>query len=150
MWNGRFGFDEYVEHLIKFLEAMGAGAHIVAVCQPCVQALAAAAIMAEDDNPAYPRSMTLMAGPIDTRVQPTKVNELATGRSIGWFERNLITRVPLRYPGATRRVYPGLLPPPPLLSMNSQRPNKAPGDLYKARAKGEDGPGTTHKALFDA
>src|SRR5436190_342742 len=106
VWNGRFGFDEYIEHLIKFLEAMGPGAHVVAVCQPCVQALAAAAIMAEDDNPAQPRSMTLMAGPIDTRINPTKVNELATGRPIDWFAQNLITRVPLRYPGATRRVYP--------------------------------------------
>ena len=63
IWKGRFGFDEYIEHLIRFLEAMGPGAHVVAVCQPCVQALAAAAIMAEDDNPAQPRSMTLMAGP---------------------------------------------------------------------------------------
>src|SRR6478735_9361766 len=82
VWNGRFGFDEYIDHLILFLEAMGPGAHVVAVCQPCVQALAAAAIMAEDDNPAQPRSMTLMAGPIDTRVNPTKVNDTATGKPI--------------------------------------------------------------------
>src|ERR1044071_8486291 len=83
IWKGRFGFDEYIEHLILFLQAMGPGAHVVAVCQPCVQALAAAAIMAEDDNPAQPRSLTLMAGPIDTRINPTKVNESATGRPIG-------------------------------------------------------------------
>src|SRR6185369_2547903 len=70
IWNGRFGVDEYIEHLIKFLETMGPGAHVVAVCQPCVQTLAAAAIMAEDDNPAQARSMTLMAGPIDCRVNP--------------------------------------------------------------------------------
>src|SRR5471030_3019400 len=95
LWHGRFGFDEYVEYLIWFLEAMGPGAHIVSVCQPCVQTLAAAAIMAEDDHPAQARSMTLMAGPIDTRVNPTKVNELAMGRPISWFERNLIASVPL-------------------------------------------------------
>ena len=77
---GRFGFDEYVDHLIKFLEVIGPGAHVLAVCQPCVAVLAAVAVMAQDGNPAQPRSMTLMAGPIDTRVNPTKVNELANKR----------------------------------------------------------------------
>ncbi len=149
LWSGRFGFDEYVEHLIRFLEAMGPGAHLVAVCQPCVQALAAAAIMAEDDNPAYPLSMTLMAGPIDTRVQPTKVNELATGRSIGWFEQNLITRVPLRYPGAMRRVYPGFLQLTAFMSMNAERHIKAQMDLYKALSKGETEQAATIKAFYD-
>lgn len=75
--HGRFGFDEYIGHMIRFLETMGPGAHVVAVCQPCVAALVAASVMAQRDNPAAPRSMTLMAGPIDTRVNPTKVNELA-------------------------------------------------------------------------
>ncbi len=149
IWNGRFGFDEYIEHLIKFLEVMGPGAHVVAVCQPCVQALAAAAIMAEDDNPAYPRSMTLMAGPIDTRISPTKVNELATGRPIEWFTQNLITRVPLRYPGATRRVYPGFLQLTAFMSMNLERHLKAQMDLYKALAKGEHEQARTIKDFYD-
>ncbi len=83
--HGRFGFDDYVEHLIKFLETMGPGAHVLAVCQPCVAALVAVAVMAQTGNAATPRSMTLMAGPIDTRVNPTRVNELATGRPIEWF-----------------------------------------------------------------
>ena len=87
---------------------MGPGSHIVAVCQPAVPALAAAAVMAEAGDPAQPRSMTLMAGPIDTRVNPTKVNELAQSRPIEWFERHLISAVPWRYPGAFRHVYPGL------------------------------------------
>src|SRR5262245_43121569 len=149
IWKGRFGFDEYIEHLIKFLEAMGPGAHVIAVCQPCVQALAAAAIMAEDDNPAQPRSMTLMAGPIDTRINPTKVNELATGRPIEWFARNLITRVPLRYPGATRRVYPGFLQLTAFMSMNLERHVKAQMDLYKALAKGEHEQARTIKDFYD-
>ena len=84
---GRFGFDEYIDHLIGFLEAIGPGAHVMAVCQPCVAVLAAAAVMAQDGNPAQPRSMTLMAGPIDTRVNPTKVNELANAKPMEWFER---------------------------------------------------------------
>jgi poly(3-hydroxybutyrate) depolymerase len=149
IWNGRFGFDEYVEHLITFLEAMGPGAHVVAVCQPCVQALAAAAIMAEDDNPAQPRSLTLMAGPIDTRINPTKVNELATGRSISWFEQNLISHVPLRYPGATRRVYPGFLQLTAFMSMNAERHVKAQVDLYRALARGDTQQAETIKAFYD-
>jgi len=124
VWNGRFGFDEYVEYLIKFMEAMGPGTHVVAVCQPCVQTLAAAAIMAEDDNPAQPRSMTLMAGPIDTRV-------------------------PLRYPGAMRRVYPGFLQLTAFMSMNADRHIKAQMDLYKALAKGDTEQADTIKKFYD-
>jgi poly(3-hydroxybutyrate) depolymerase len=149
IWHGRFGFDEYVEHLIWFLRAMGPGAHVVAVCQPCVQALAAAALMAEDDHPCQPLSLTLMAGPIDTRINPTKVNELATGRPISWFERNLIARVPLRYPGATRRVYPGFLQLTAFMSMNAERHIKAQVDLYKAMAKGEQAEAKTIKDFYD-
>src|SRR6266404_6672650 len=149
LWHGRFGFDEYVEHLIKFLEAMGPGGHVIAVCQPCVQALAAVALMAEDDNPNQPRSLTLMAGPIDTRINPTKVNELATGQPIGWFERNLIARVPWRYPGATRRVYPGFLQLTAFMSMNAERHMKAQFDLYQAMAKGQHAEAATIKAFYD-
>lgn len=149
IWHGPFGFDEYVGHLITFLEAMGPGAHVVAVCQPCVQALAAAALMAEDDNPAQPASLTLMAGPVDTRVNPTKVNELAMGRPITWFEQNLIARVPLRYPGAARRVYPGFVQLTAFMSMNAERHVKAQVDLYKAMANGEHEQAATIKAFYD-
>ena len=149
IWHGRFGFDEYVEHLIKFLEVMGAGAHVIAVCQPCAQALAAVALMAEDDHPCQPASITLMAGPIDTRVNPTKVNELATGRPIDWFEQNLIARVPLRYPGATRRVYPGFVQLTAFMSMNAERHVKAQIDLYRAMAKGDDEQARTIKDFYD-
>jgi poly(3-hydroxybutyrate) depolymerase len=149
LWHGRFGFDEYVEHLIWFLEAMGPGAHVVSVCQPCVQTLAAAAIMAEDDHPAQARSMTLMAGPIDTRISPTKVNELAMGKPISWFEQNLIATVPLRYPGAMRRVYPGFVQLTAFMSMNAERHLKAQGDLYRALANGDTAQAATIKAFYD-
>jgi poly(3-hydroxybutyrate) depolymerase len=149
IWHGRFGFDEYVEHLMWFLRAMGPGSHVVAVCQPCVQALAAAALMAEDDHPCQPLSLTLMAGPIDTRINPTKVNELATGQPISWFERNLIARVPLRYPGATRRVYPGFLQLTAFMSMNAERHIKAQVDLYKAMAEGQHAEAKTIKDFYD-
>ena len=84
---GRFGLDEYTEHLIDFLAVMGPGAHVIAVCQPCVAALAAVALMSEDQHPATPASLTLMAGPIDCRISPTEVNKLATTKPIEWFEK---------------------------------------------------------------
>jgi polyhydroxyalkanoate depolymerase len=133
---GRFGFDEYIDHLIKFLEVLGPGAHMLAVCQPCVAALAATAIMAEAGNPAQPRSMTLMAGPIDVRVNPTTVDDLARQRTIEWFERTLTASVPLRYPGAFRRVYPGFVQLSAFMSMNVDRHVKAHRDLYENLANG--------------
>src|SRR5712671_1477767 len=147
--HGRFGFDEYVEHIIRFLEAMGPGAHVIAVCQPCVQTLAAAAIMAESGSPAVPRSMTLMAGPIDPRVNPTKVNKLATGRPIDWFERNLIAAVPRRYKGGGRRVYPGFVQLAAFMSMNIERHVKAHADLFNLLAKGEDEKARLVKNFYD-
>jgi polyhydroxyalkanoate depolymerase len=146
---GRFGVDEYVEHLIKFLEVMGPGAHVLAVCQPCVAVLSAVAVMAQTANPAQPRSMTLMAGPIDTRVNPTKVNVLANKRSIAWFERSLTASVPLRYPGAFRRVYPGFVQLLAFLSMNLERHVKAHKELYENLANGEDEKAAVTKAFYD-
>ena len=127
---GRFGFDEYVEHLIRFIEFLGQDVHLLAVCQPCVQSLIATAIMAEDQNPCQPRSLTLMAGPIDTRINPTKVNELATGKPIDWFKSNLIATVPARYEGAGRRVYPGFMQLSAFMSMNLNRHIKAHADMF--------------------
>jgi polyhydroxyalkanoate depolymerase len=118
---GPFGFDEYVDYLIRFLEHLGPEANILAVCQPCVQTLAAVAIMAEDHNPAQPRTMTLMGGPVDTRVAPTAVNRLATSKPMSWFEKNLIAEVPWRYPGGGRKVYPGFLQLTAFMSMNMKR-----------------------------
>ena len=118
---GTFGLDEYTLQLVSFMEAIGPGVHLVAVCQPCVSALAATALMSEDDNPAAPRSLTLMAGPVDCRINPTKVNHLATERPIGWFERNLISRVPWPHPGMMRKVYPGFLQLTAFMSMNMPR-----------------------------
>jgi polyhydroxyalkanoate depolymerase len=146
---GRFGCDEYVDHLIEFLELMGPATHVVAVCQPCVAVLAAASVMAQAQNPAQPRSMTLMAGPIDTRVNPSKVNALAKKRSIGWFERTLTAMVPLGYPGVFRRVYPGFVQLAAFMSMNIERHVKAHRDLYQNIAEGEIEKAAMIKAFYD-
>jgi poly(3-hydroxybutyrate) depolymerase len=146
---GRFGVDEYTDHIIKFLETMGPGSHVLAVCQPCVAVLAAASVMAQANNPAQPRSMTLMAGPIDTRVNPTTVNELARKKSIDWFERTLTASVPLRYPGAFRRVYPGFVQLVAFMSMNIERHVKAHKELYENLANGELEKAAVTKAFYD-
>jgi polyhydroxyalkanoate depolymerase len=147
--DGRFGFDDYVDHIIRFLEAIGPGAHVLAVCQPCVQVLAAVAVMAQAGNPAQPRSMTLMAGPVDTRINPTKVNELATSKPLEWFERNLIDSVPGRHAGAGRRVYPGFVQLLAFMSMNIQRHVKAHLDLYDHLSKGETEKAQVIKDFYD-
>ncbi|AOY93159.1 poly(3-hydroxybutyrate) depolymerase [Cupriavidus sp. USMAA2-4] len=134
---GRFGFDQFVQHVAACLRELGPGTHVVAVCQPTVAVLAAAALMAEDDDPAQPASLTLMAGPIDARVNPTKVNALATSRPIEWFETTLIGTVPLRYPGALRRVYPGFVQLLAFMTMNLERHEQALRNLYALRARGE-------------
>ncbi len=149
LFAGRFGVDEYVEHLIKFLEVMGPGSHILAVCQPCVAVLSAVAVMAQTQNTAQPRSMTLMAGPIDCRVNPTKVNELANKRDIAWFERMLTASVPMRYSGAFRRVYPGFVQLAAFMSMNIERHVKAHKELYENLANGEHEKAATTKAFYD-
>ena len=125
---GRFGLDEYTDHIVTFLEAMGPGANVVAVCRPCVAALAAVAMMSEDGNAATPASLTLMAGPIDCRISPTAVNVLATSKPIAWFEKNLISTVPWRHGGAGRRVYPGFMQLSAFMSMNKARHT----DAFKA------------------
>ena len=141
--DGVFGFDEYVDHVILCLEAIGPRGHVVAVCQPTVAVLAAVAVMSEASNPATPRSMTLMAGPLDTRVNPTKVNELAQSRPIEWFRRNLIATVPWRHRGGGRQVYPGFIQLASFVSMNLDRhlaahlahfSNIVDGDLKAAEA----------------
>jgi poly(3-hydroxybutyrate) depolymerase len=127
--SGRFGLAEYTQTLIDFLAAGGPGGHLLAVCQPCVAALAATALMAEDEHPAAPRSLTLMSGPIDCRISPTAVNALAAKRPIAFFER-MISHVSLRHRGAGRRVYPGVVQLMAFMRMNQGRHLRAFADYY--------------------
>lgn len=135
--HGDFTLDDYIDYLVRYLRAIGPGAHVVAVCQPCVAALAATALLAEDEDAAAPRSLTLMAGPVDCRVNPTEVNRLATGRSIGWFEHNLISHVPPPHAGHMRRVYPGFLQLAAFMSMNLERHLQQFRQLYQHLVDGE-------------
>jgi poly(3-hydroxybutyrate) depolymerase len=115
---GRFDLDDYIDYLVSFLEHIGPGAHMLAVCQPSVPCYAAAAVMSADKHPCRPRTLTMMGGPIDTRKAPTAVNTLATQRPFAWFERNVIATVPYTYPGSGRAVYPGFLQLAGFMAMN--------------------------------
>ncbi|HEY5863174.1 MAG TPA: polyhydroxyalkanoate depolymerase [Casimicrobiaceae bacterium] len=145
---GRFGLDEYTEHVMRFLGVIGPPVHLMAICQPCVAALAATALMAEDDHPATPASLTLMAGPIDCRVSPTEVNKLATDKPIGWFEQHLISTVPLRYPGALRKVYPGFLQLMAFMSMNLDRHLDSFRNLFHDLVNGETDKANATKTFY--
>jgi len=146
---GCFGVDDYIDYVIRFVEEIGPGAHLLAVCQPCVQALAAVAIMSEDRNPATPRSMTLMAGPIDPRESPTAVNKLACDKPLSWFKASVTARVPGRYKGGGRRVYPGFMQLAAFMAMNVERHRSTHQKLYDHLAAGETEEAEKIKAFYD-
>ncbi|GLS16210.1 polyhydroxyalkanoate depolymerase [Hydrogenophaga electricum] len=147
--HGAFGLEDYITYMIRFLETVGEGVHMVAVCQPCVAALAATAVMAEDNHPATPRSLTLMAGPVDCRVNPTEVNRLATGKPIEWFEKNLISHVPLPHAGFMRRVYPGFVQLTAFMSMNMERHQQSFQHMYEHLVEGRSDEARTIQTFYD-
>jgi poly(3-hydroxybutyrate) depolymerase len=146
---GRFGLDDYTSTVIGFLEAMGPGSHLMAVCQPAVAALVATAVMAAHKNPAQPRSLTLMAGPIDTRSNPTRVNTLAQKQSIAEYERKAIATVPSRYAGAGRRVYPGFVQLAAFIAMNADRHINAHAAQFRRLFAGETEAAAAHRKFYD-
>lgn len=137
---GSFDLDDFIEYTISYFQLLGPELHVMAVCQPTVPVLAALALMSSNQDPKLPRSAILLGGPIDTSKSPTAVNELATSRGDDWFELNVISNVPTRFPGAMRLVYPGFMQLAGFISMNLQRHieslNKAVEDFSnKDRAK---------------
>ncbi len=134
---GPFGLDGYIGHLVDFLEALGPGTHVMAVCQPGPAALAATAILAGRDSPCQPRSLVLMASPIDTTVSPTAVNRLAMDRPLSWFADHVVMPVPLGHPGCGRLVYPGFLQLAGFLSLNTERHLDQHAALYWNLVRGD-------------
>jgi len=146
---GTFDLDDYIDYLIAFFEHIGPGAHALAVCQPSVPSLAATAIMADTRHPCRPLSLTMMGGPIDTREAPTSVNDLAMQRPIEWFRHSVIATVPLQYPGAGRRVYPGFLQLAGFMSMNLGNHMLSHYHMFKHLVAGADEDADATKAFYD-
>src|SRR6476619_5198403 len=147
--DGSFDRDAYVDALIAFLEHIGPGAHMLAVCQPSVPAFAAAALMSADKNPCRPKTLTMMGGTIDTRMAPTEVNTVATERPYSWFVNNVIATVPYLYPGAGRAVYPGFLQLAGFMAMNLGDHLTSHWEMFKHLVQGDGDSADASKDFYD-
>jgi len=146
---GSFDLDDYIDYLIEMLHALGEDTHIVAVCQPAVPVLAAVAVMEGRGDPRVPRTMTLMGGPIDTRINPTQVNKMAEGKSIDWFREKVVMKVPFPHQGFMRDVYPGFLQLSGFMSMNLDRHVSAHKEFFKHLVEGDGDSQSKHTEFYD-
>ncbi len=146
---GFFDLDDYIDYVLSMLRLLGPNLHVVAVCQPSVPVLAAVSLMEAEDDPQKPLTMTLMGGPIDTRISPTAVSKVAQEKGLEWFRRNLIMRVPFPNPGTAREVYPGFLQLSGFMSMNIDRHVNAHQELFMHLVEGDDESAEKHKEFYD-
>lgn len=146
---GDFGFDTYVHYLMDFIRGLGPETNIIAVCQPAVPVLCAVSLLAAADDPAQPRSMALMGGPIDVGAAPTAVTDFGHKHSIDWFRRNVIAQVPPNYPGAFREVYPGFIQLAGFMSMNVENHVKEHMNLFKHLIRGDGDSAERHRTFYD-
>ena len=149
MIEGQFSLDDYVDYVLEFTRALGPDVHLMAVCQPAIATLAAVSLMAEDNDPRQPRSLLIMGGPIDTRINPTKVNQFAMGKSLDWFESNVIGVVPINHSGRGRRVYPGFLQLQGFMSMNFERHVGEHIGLFTNMVKGDGDSAIEHRKFYN-
>ncbi len=146
---GRFDFHDYLDHVRDILRVLGPRAHVLAVCQPGPAVLAAAALMAEDEEASRPASMTFMGSPIDARFSPTVTNKLAEERPFSWFKSNMISTVPVPYPGMGRRVYPGFVQLYAFMSMNLDRHQDAHLQYLEDLMNGDGDSADKHLEFYD-
>ncbi len=146
---GPFHLDDYVRYIQDFIRHLGPDLHVISVCQPTVPVLAAISLMAAADEPVQPRSMVMMGGPIDPRESPTQVNNLATTKPYSWFETQLIHAVPLNYPGAGRKVYPGFLQHAGFMAMNPDRHLQSHYEFYLHLLRGDNSDAAAHRRFYD-
>lgn len=147
--DGHFDLDDYVDYVIGWLEHIGPGAHMLAVCQPSVPTYAALCVMSADKHPALPRSLTMMGGPIDTRRAPTVVNTLAVERPLSWFRQNVVATVPFNYPGAGREVYPGFMQLAGFMSMNLGNHLMSHWGMFKHLVQGDEESAEATKKFYE-
>lgn len=146
---GGFDLDDYVDYLIGWLEHIGPGAHMLAVCQPSVPCLAAASVMSAGAHPCRPRTLTMMGGPIDTRQAPTAVNQMAQERPLSWFSQNVVVSVPFNYAGAGRKVYPGFMQLAGFMSMNLGNHLMSHWQMFRHLVQGDEESAEATKKFYD-
>jgi poly(3-hydroxybutyrate) depolymerase len=149
LYEGGFGLDDFIDYIIEFVQYLGPNTHVMAVCQPAVPALAATAVMAANDDPCQPSSLTLMGGPIDTRRNRTQVNKLAEEKPLSWFENNVINYVPFPNAGFGRRVYPGFIQLTGFMTMNLERHTQAHVKLFENLVKGDCDSVKSHRDFYE-
>ncbi|WIY69418.1 polyhydroxyalkanoate depolymerase [Aquidulcibacter paucihalophilus] len=149
MLEGRFDFFDYIDHVRTMLGQIGPRAHVVGVCQPGPPVLAACALMAADNDPNRPASMTFMGSPIDARLSPTVTNQLAEEKPFTWFKSNMVHTVPWPYPGFGRRVYPGFVQLYSFMSMNEDKHVDAHRDYFGHLVSGDGDAAEKHEAFYD-
>lgn len=146
---GAFHLHDYIYYVQEFIRHLAPDLHVISVCQPTVPVLAAISLMASDNDPALPKTMTMMGGPIDPRKSPTQVNTLATEKKFSWFENSVIYNVPANYPGFGRKVYPGFLQHAGFVAMNPDRHAQSHWDFYQHLVKGDDESAEQHRKFYD-
>lgn len=146
---GPFHLHDYIYYVQDFIRGIEAPLHVISVCQPTVPVLAAISLMASENDPALPKSMTMMGGPIDPRKSPTQVNALATEKKFSWFENSVIYSVPPSYPGFGRKVYPGFLQHAGFVAMNPDRHAQSHWDFYQHLILGDDESAEQHRKFYD-
>jgi len=145
---GPFHLDDYVHYVQEFIRTIGHKVNVISVCQPTVPVLAAVSLMATQGEETPP-ALVMMGGPIDARLSPTAVNNLAMNKSFDWFENNVIYRVPLNYPGAGRRVYPGFLQHSGFVAMNPDRHMSSHYDYFLDLVRGDEESAEAHRQFYD-
>jgi len=146
---GPFHLDDYIYYVQDFIRTLGPDVHVISVCQPTVPVLAAISLMASDNDPKLPKTMTMMGGPIDPRKSPTAVNDLATEKPFSWFENTVIYAVPGNYPGYGRKVYPGFLQHAGFIAMNPGRHAQSHREFYQHLVRGDDESAESHRQFYD-
>ncbi len=149
VFKGNFDLDDYINYLIEFLHFMGENSHIIGVCQPAVPVMAAVAIMSTEGDPFVPKTMTLIGGPIDTRINPTEVNIHGKEKSLEWFRHNVISLVPANYLGSMRPVYPGFVQLTGFMTMNLDKHIDSHVDLFRHLVSGDGDSADSHKVFYN-
>ncbi|MCC7305638.1 MAG: polyhydroxyalkanoate depolymerase [Alphaproteobacteria bacterium] len=147
--DGIFNLDTYITYLREYMSLLGPDVHVIAVCQPAPMVLAAVALMASENDPNQPATMTLMGGPVDTRISKTTPTELAETRPLSWFEQTVVHEVPFYYPGAFRKVYPGFLQLTGFISMNPDRHLGSHMQFFQHLVKGDGSSAESHRKFYD-
>ena len=146
---GPFTLDHYTDLLLEFLSHFQGNIHVMAVCQPVVPVMMAISYLAMIDSPQQPKTMILMGGPVDARINPGPVNKFALDHDIDWFKRNIVATIPPYYPGAGRKVCPGFIMLNGFMSLHVERHQEASFELFEHLLKGDMEPAETHRLFYD-